>query len=98
MVCRSDTSDLPEVISALPGVGLPPGGRHFPITHGIQMENTLENSEHMESPTPGDSNKGSRLEAQQIGATGRDSAEQEAGETPLTGGNTRLPAIQARRI
>ena len=84
MVCWSDISDIPEVISALPDVGLPPGG-HFPITHGIQMENTVENSEHMESSTLGDSNKGSRLEAPKNGATGRDSAEQEAGDTPLIG-------------
>ena len=52
------------------------------------MENTVENSENMESSALGDSNKGSRLEALQNGATGRDPAKQGAGETPLTGGGT----------
>ena len=56
------------------------------------MENTVENSEHMESSVLGDSDKGSRLEAPQIGATGRDQAKQGAGETHLNGGNHPTPS------
>ena len=45
----------------------------------------------MESSTSGDSDKGPCTEAPQIGATGRDPAEQRVGETPLIwGGNTHV--------
>jgi hypothetical protein len=60
--------ELPGVISALPDMGLLPGG-HLLINRGIQMESTVENLEYMESSEPGDSDKGSRLEAPKIGAT-----------------------------
>jgi hypothetical protein len=50
------------------------------------MENTVEIYEYMDSSAPGDSDKGSRLEALQTGATGWDPAEQGESETPLTGG------------
>ena len=65
-------------------MGLLPGG-HLLIIRGIQMESTVENLEYMESSEPGDSDKGSRLEAPKIGATEWDLAEQGAGETPVTG-------------
>ena len=44
----------------------------------------------MESSARGDSEKGSCTEALQIGATGRDPAEQEVGETPQIGGERPL--------
>jgi len=47
----------------------------------------------MESSASGDSNKGSCTEVSQIGATGRDSVEQGAGETTLSGGERPPPSI-----
>lgn len=88
--------DLPGVL-ALSGMGLLPGGPHFPITRGIKMENTKVNLEYMESSASGDSDKGPCPEALQIGATGQDPVEHGVGETPLTGGHTRLLVTQAWR-
>ena len=51
----------------------------------------------MESSAPGDSEKGSCIEASQIGATRRDPVEQGVGETPLIGGNAHYPAVSVRR-
>jgi len=59
---------------------------YFSITRRTELERTNENLKDMESSTSGDSDKGSCTEAPQIGATGRDPAEQGAGETPLIGG------------
>jgi hypothetical protein len=65
---------------------------YFPITRETEMEHTNVNLKDMESSASGDSDKGSCTEAPQIGATGRDSFEQGAGETTLIGEGT--PASQ----
>ena len=51
----------------------------------------------LESSSLGDSDMGSCTEAPQIGATGRDPAEQEVGETPQIGGNAHLLAALVQR-
>ena len=60
---------------------------YFPNTRGSFMD-TVEEIKNLESSSPGDSDMGSCTEAPQIGATGRDPAEQEVGETPQIGGGT----------
>ena len=61
------------------------------------MENTVKINV-METSAVDEFNKGSRLLSPQIGESGWHPAEKGEGETPLVGGETRLPAIQARRI
>ena len=51
----------------------------------------------VESSAPGDSEKGSCMEAPQIGATTQDPVEQGMDETPLIGGNVQHPAVSVRR-
>ena len=50
-----------------------------------QMEHMFTYLEDKESSAPGDSDKGSRPEAPQIGAAGQNPVEQGVGETPLIG-------------
>jgi hypothetical protein len=52
------------------------------------MENTKKTNDEKESSAPWASDKGSCTEATH-GATAQSPAQQKAGETPLTGGNTR---------
>ena len=81
-----DTRRPPRGKIVLPSMGALLGGPYSTLhTHGTKMRNTETTLEFKESSAFGDSNKGFRSEALQIGVTGRGPAGSGRGEGPVLG-------------